>query len=57
MASGDQKVRTSANICARFVSSSMNSMPRPLSTSFSVANTMGSFLPVKSKEELSTASG
>lgn len=56
VASGDQNVRTSAKICARWVSCFINSIPRPFSTSFSVARIIGSFLPSKSNEELSTAS-
>ena len=38
-ASALQKVRTSANICARLVSSFINSIEMPLSVSFSVAST------------------
>ena len=57
VASGDQNVRTSAKICARFVNSLQNSMPRPFNTSFSVAKIIGSFFPSKSKDEFKTASG
>ena len=53
---GLQYVRTSANICARLVSSFMKSIPRPLSTSFSVARMYGSRAPFQSNDVLRSAS-
>ncbi|MNP61597.1 hypothetical protein D3C76_1568030 [compost metagenome] len=53
---GLQYVRTSAKICAVFVSKYPNSMPTPFKLSFSVATTKGARIPFQSKEEFSIVS-
>ena len=51
-----QKVRTSANMAARFVSKYMSSMQTPLRESFSVAIRYGARAPFQSKDVFSIAS-